>query len=76
MKKNKLLFLIIILLMCTGCTIEYNINITESSIEETISVNYYITSTRTESDILKHYNTWYPVFVNFIDEGETIEIEE
>lgn len=76
MKKNKLLFLIIILLMCTGCTVEYNINITADSIDETIVVNDYPTYGRTKNQILKHYNMWYPVFVNFIKEGETIEIED
>lgn len=77
MKKIKLLFLtIIILLMCTGCSIEYNINITEDNVEETIVVNDYITSYRTEKDILNHYNMWYPVFVNYITEGETIELED
>lgn len=77
MKKIRLLFLtIIILVMCTGCSIEYNINITEDNIEETIYVNDYFTSSRTRNDILTHYDMWYPVFVNYVTEGETIELED
>jgi len=75
MKKIRLLFLtIIITIVCTGCSIEYNINITEDNIEETIVVNDYITPSRTKNEILTHYNKWYPVFVNYITQGETIEL--
>lgn len=76
MKKNKLLFIsILILVTCTGCTVEYNINITESNIEEIINVTDYESSNRTKQDILKQYNTWYPTFVNFMGNEETIEFE-
>lgn len=77
MKKINLLFILfIITITCTGCSIEYNINITEKNIEETIIVDDYITSNRTKNDILTHYNMWYPVFVNYITEGETIELTD
>lgn len=77
MKKIKLLFLtILIVTLCTGCSIEYNINITDDKIQEIINVTDYISTTRSENDILEHYNTWYPTFVNFIKEGESIEIED
>lgn len=77
MKKVKLLFLItLIIITCTGCTVEYNININKDNIEEVINVTDYITSTRTREDILNHYNMWYPTFVNYIKEGETIELED
>lgn len=77
MKKIRLLFLtIIIVTMCTGCTVEYNISITEDNIEEVIEVSDYVTSSRTKNDILKHYEMWYPVFVNYVTEGETIELED
>lgn len=77
MKKIKLLFLTtLIITLCTGCTIEYNIDITEDTIKEAINVTDYITTYRSEQDILEHYNTWYPTFVNFIKEGESIEIED
>jgi hypothetical protein len=76
MEKIKKLFLgILIALTCTGCSIEYNINITENDIEETINVKDQITTNRTKNDILKHYEMWYPTFVNFIEEGESIEIQ-
>lgn len=64
------------ILSCTGCTVEYNLNITKNNIEETISVNDYQTSTRTKKDILNQYNKWYPVYVNYITAGESIEIED
>ena len=77
MKRNKIFFLItLILISCTGCTVEYNINITNNSIEENIKVEDRVMSNRIKSDILKHYNMWYPVYVNFIPQGESIEIED
>ena len=36
MKKTKILCLIILIIMCTGCSVEYNINITKDNIEEII----------------------------------------
>ena len=53
-----------------------DINIKKNTIEETISVIDYITTERSKSAILKHYEMWYPTFVNFIEEGESIEIED
>lgn len=77
MKKIKLLFITtLIVTLCTGCTIEYNINITDDEIQEVINVTDYISTNRSEYEILDHYNTWYPTFVNFIKEGESIEIED
>ena len=77
MKQVKLLVVMILIpLICTGCTVEYNINISKDSIEETISVNDNITENRTKTDILNHYNMWYPTYVNYIAAGETIELED
>ena len=77
MKKIKLLFLTtLIIMLCTGCTIEYNIDITADNIKEVINVTDHITTYRSQQDILEHYNTWYPTFVNFIKSGESIEIED
>lgn len=77
MKKSKKLFLAFLLLVtCTGCSVEYNINITEDNIKEVINVTDYITENRTQNDILSHYNMWYPTYVNFIEDGESIEIED
>lgn len=77
MKKLKILLLsILIILTCTGCTVEYNINITKNNIEETINVIDYQTNTRTKQTILKQYNMWYPTYVNYIPDGESIEIED
>lgn len=77
MKKTKIFALLsLITLTCTGCTVEYNIKITKDNVEEVINVNDKVSSTRTKEDILKEYNIWYPTYVNFITEGETIEIED
>lgn len=77
MKRIKTLFIItLIVTMCTGCTVEYNINITKDSIEEVINVTDNVTANRSKQNILNHYNMWYPTFVNYIPEGETIEIED
>ena len=74
MKRNNIL-LILILMICTGCSTEYNINITKNTIEEEIIVADYISSKRTNDDILSQYNTWYPTFVNYIKDGESIELK-
>lgn len=77
MKRNKIFFIsTLILVTCTGCKVEYNINITENHVEEFIYITDYILSNRTEKDILNHYNMWYPTYVNFINNGESIEVED
>lgn len=77
MKKNKLLLLTIIVFMCTGCDIEYNLTIKEDTIEEIIDVNDYITASRKELDIKNHYNMWYPTFINYApEEMEGAELED
>ena len=77
MKRKKLLFLLILIVItCTGCSVEYNINITKDNIEESIYVTDYISSNRTKKEIINHYNMWYPTYVNFITNGESIEIED
>lgn len=74
--KKKFILLILIILTCTGCSIEYNITITDNDIKEVIEVKDYITSNRTKETILNEYNIWYPTYVNYITEGESIEIED
>lgn len=77
MKKLRLFILtFIITMLCTGCSIEYNITIGENTIEESIVVDDFITGSRSKNEILDHYNMWYPVFVNYVDEGESIELED
>lgn len=77
MQKNRLFLMsFLILITCTGCKVEYNINITENNVEESINVTDYTTSKRTKKEILNHYNMWYPTYVNFITDGESIEIED
>ena len=76
MKQVKLLVVMILIpLICTGCTVEYNININADSIEENIVVNDYISSIRAKEDILNHYNLWYPAFFNYRKAEEIIPKE-
>lgn len=76
-KKIKLLCLLcIIIIACTGCSAEYNLSITKDTIEEEINVTDSISENRTKDTIMKEYNKWYPTFVNYINKGETIEIED
>lgn len=77
MKKIKLLLLsLFIILSCSGCRAEYNINITKDNIEEVINVTDYQTATRTKQDILNHYNMWYPSYVNYLTNDEFVEIKD
>jgi len=75
MKRIKmLLIMILISIISTGCSVEYNLEINSNTIKEQIIVNDNITSKRTSEDILKHYNKWYPTYVNYIKNGESIPL--
>jgi len=77
MKRIKLLVIMILIsVLSTGCSVEYNINISSDTIQEEIIVNDNITSTRTKGDILKEYNKWYPTYVNYMKGYESIELTE
>lgn len=76
MEKKYFIIIILILFLCTGCNIEYNLTISEDNISEKISIVDTVSYNRSEKDILNIYNRWYPTFVNYITEGETIEIKD
>ena len=69
---KKILFVLGLLVLCTGCTINYDLEIKESEIIENIVVNDTITLGRTSKDILDTYNTWMPVYDN-IDNPDLIQ---
>ena len=60
------------LALCTGCTINYDLEIKESQIIEEIDVNDILINGRTSDDILKNYNSWMPVYDN-IDNPDLIQ---
>lgn len=60
----KLLLVLVIFLVCSGCSINYNLDIKESEITENIIVNDTAINGRVSSDILKDYQTWMPVYNN------------
>ena len=75
MKKIKLLLIMILIsILSTGCSVEYNLNVSSDTIKEEIIVNDNITSKRTKETILSHYNKWYPTYINYIKNGESIPL--
>lgn len=75
MKKIKLLIMMILLsTILTGCSVEYNLMVNKDTFEEEIIVNDQITQTRTKEAILKHYNKWYPTYVNYNKNAESIPL--
>lgn len=72
-KKNKIIIMLLIILCTTGCSIKYDINIKNNSVEETISVTDTEINGRTKEDILNHYNLWYPAYTE--DSPEYLELD-
>lgn len=65
MKKiNKLIIAFTLLILCSGCSINYNIEITANTVKETIKVNDTITSNRSKNDILNEYQSWFPAYID------------
>jgi len=59
---KKIIMLSILLLMLTGCSIEYTITIDEATIQENIAVLDNISDTRTVTDIMNNYKYKYYVY--------------
>lgn len=53
----------ILLALCSGCTINYNIEINNDTINEVIEVNDIVMDNRTKEDIYNEYQRWFPVYV-------------
>ena len=69
---NKLLIAFILLTLCSGCSINYNIEITKDTVKETIKVTDTVMSNRSKSEILSEYERWIPAY---IDNDITIEYD-
>lgn len=68
MKRIKRMFIAFILLsLCSGCTINYNLEITSDTVKETIKITDTITNDRNKTDILKVYNRWIPAYIDSIN---------
>lgn len=75
MKRIKMLMIIILILtLTTGCSVEYNIIVNNDNIKEEIIVNDTISQYRSKTSILEHYNKWYPTYVNYMQNEETIPL--
>lgn len=61
---NRLLVAFALLSLCTGCTINYNIEITKDSVNESIEVTDTITNNRSKNDILSEYQSWIPAYID------------
>jgi len=59
---KKIIMLSILLLMLTGCSIEYTITIDEATIQENIAVLDNVSDTRTVTDIMNNYKYKYYVY--------------
>lgn len=68
----KLIILIVMCFVLSGCSVDYNLEINESKIKENFIINDNISESTTAEDILSYYNKYYPVY---IDEIEGVELE-
>ena len=60
MNKIKLILILLFSLIMSGCTVNYNITITEDSFDEEVIVNDFVTTTRNITDIANTYDEYYP----------------
>lgn len=75
MKRIKMLLIIILIsLLSTGCSVEYNITVNSDTIKEEIIVTDKVTTKRNKETILSHYNKWYPTYVNYLKGSESIPL--
>ena len=64
---KKVVFIIVILGLCSGCTIKYNLEIRQNEVSENIMVSDSIVDGRTSEDIIDDYNYWIPVYNDIND---------
>ena len=68
MKRIKgIIFALVLVLLCSGCQVKYNLEINESEIIENIMVNDTLINGRSSKSILSEYNSWMPVYDNIED---------
>lgn len=61
-KIKKMITLIGLLLVLSGCTVDYTVVISENNIKENIYVVDNVLENRNKDDIKNFYNLWYPVY--------------
>ena len=76
MKEIKLILVLLLSLIISGCTINYNITITEDNFEEEAIINDFVTTTRTITDIANTYNEYYPRIVSEATELDNLICEQ
>ena len=69
---KKLLFVFLMIGICSGCTIKYDLEIKENEVIEKIIVDDVEMAGRTSNDILNTYNSWMPVYDN-VDNPDLIQ---
>lgn len=63
MRKIKLIAILLSIIVLSGCSVNYTINIDESSFNEKISISDFITATRTIEKITTSYQEYYPTTI-------------
>lgn len=58
----KIIGLCLICFVLSGCSVEYNVEITNKNILENIVIDDYVTETRSAQDIMDFYESNYPVY--------------
>lgn len=61
---NRVLIALMLLFLCSGCSINYHIEITEDYVKETIKINDTIKTNRTKNDMLTQYQSWIPAYID------------
>lgn len=61
---NGFLIIMVLVIACTGCSIDYKIEITKETIKENIAITDLTTNKRTKEIIYSEYQNWVPVYVN------------
>lgn len=68
---NRIFIAFILLSLCSGCTINYNLEITSDIVKESIEITDTEINSRNKETILKEYNRWIPAYINTEDEMAT-----
>ncbi|MDE5539210.1 MAG: hypothetical protein K2J20_01845, partial [Bacilli bacterium] len=63
--KKKIIYLVFLLFLTSGCSIEYNLEIDGSNIyHEDFTVNATVSENFTQEDLLSKYNEEYPIYID------------
>ena len=63
---KKIIFLILMLFLISGCTAEVNLTLDDDTINESISINYFANDTITKEEIKNSFREYTPAYNNII----------